>query len=590
MTKKFKSLLTDKGKALIADAIAGGKTISLKYFAVGDGNGSEVTPSTAQTALVNEVARIELNSVKETDANKTTVAAEAIIPADKGGFWIREAGIFTADGVLVAVSQMPVTYKPDTDDGATSTQTLRMLLAVSDASAISLTVDDSLIIATEAFVNEAIEAHAKSRNHPDASLTEKGFVQLSSKTNSDDEDKAATPKAVKAANGNAEKRLEKENNLSDVTDTAKALANIGGVPATRKINGHPLTDDANVTAQDIFNGQAVAIGDAVDLNTLTTPGLYYQTANVQAQSGQNYPEPAAGSLEVYKHAGITQVYRIYANSGTYIRTLYNGTWSAWTIQYDAVHKPAPADIGAVPASGGSVAYLDNATYYKTNPAGWYGGGAFADQYRNNAAPFLVPYGFASVKGTSQYLPIVKGISHTEGWGYGAAVSFGILRSGNADFGSAVINVIGDNGNTAIYSFDVNGTFNAPGQLYSGGTISAAGQISNSGNIVAGQGLYESGGTVRVYSPNNPPPQQDLSPYATTSWVTGNFYSAAQSDARFPTAFRVGARVQYNGPDYDGHVPQGAVNINNQTLDDDRINGVTYAYLQFYLNGNWYNFS
>lgn len=94
---------------------------------MGDGNGSEVTPSTAQTALVNEVARIELNSVKETDANKTTVAAEAIIPADKGGFWIREAGIFTADGVLVAVSQMPVTYKPDTDDGATSTQTMRML-------------------------------------------------------------------------------------------------------------------------------------------------------------------------------------------------------------------------------------------------------------------------------------------------------------------------------------------------------------------------------------------------------------------------------------------------------------------------------
>jgi len=332
MTKKFKSLLTDKGKALIADAIAGGKTISLKYFAVGDGNGSEVTPSAAQTALVNEVARIELNSVKETDANKTTVAAEAIIPADKGGFWIREAGIFTADGVLVAVSQMPVTYKPDTDDGATSTQTMRILLAVSDASAISLTVDDSLIIATEAFVNEAIDTHAKSRNHPDASTTDKGFVQLSSETNSSDEKKAATPKAVKAANDNANTR----------------------VPDTRKINGHALSDDANVTAQDIFNGQVVDIGNAVDLNTITTPGLYRQAANAQAASGKNYPEANAGSLEVYKHAGITQVYRVYNNSRQYARTLYGGTWSAWGKGYDTNNKPTASDTAALPITGGNV--------------------------------------------------------------------------------------------------------------------------------------------------------------------------------------------------------------------------------------------
>lgn len=227
MTKKFKSLLTDKGKALIADAIAGGKTINLKYLAVGDGNGSEITPSAAQTALVNEVARLELNSVKETDANRQIVTAEAIIPADRGGFWIREAGIFTSDGILIAVSQMPVTYKPDSDDGTASTQTIRMLLAVSEASVINLTVDDSMIIATEDFVNDAIKAHEKSRNHPDATTTEKGFVQLSSATNSTSEAQAATPKAVKAANDNANSRLEKEMNLSDLPDKVIARKNLG---------------------------------------------------------------------------------------------------------------------------------------------------------------------------------------------------------------------------------------------------------------------------------------------------------------------------------------------------------------------------
>ncbi|NQF31042.1 phage tail-collar fiber domain-containing protein [Enterobacter asburiae] len=363
-------------------------------------------------------------------------------------------------------------------------------------------------------------------------------------------------------------------------------------PLTRKVNGHALSEDVNVTAQDIFNGQAVAIGDAVDLNTLTTPGLYYQTTNIQAQNGQNYPEPAAGSLEVYKHAGITQVYRIYANSGTYIRALHDDTWSDWTLQYDVAHKPTPADIGAVPASGGSVAYLENATYYKTNPDGWYGGGAFADQYQNNAAPFLVPYGFESAKETSQYLPIIKGISHTAEHGYAAAVSFGILRSGNADFGSAVIHIIGDSGAGATYVFDANGVFNAPVQVYSGGTvvaagditssggnIHAAGQVDSGGNIVAGQGLYESGGAVRVYSSNNPPPQQDLSPYATQAWTVANFL---QGGIRLAS---LGVATNGNNDNEFAYAPDGAV----VTAVQQKTNytAVQYRYVQYNIGGNWY---
>lgn len=234
MAKKFASLMTEKGKTLIADAIAGGKTISLKYFAVGDGNGAEVTPSSSQTALVNEVARVEINSIKETDAARQVVAAEAIIPANKGGFWIREAGIFTSDGVLVAVSQMPVTYKPAASEGASSSQIVRMLMAISNASAVNITVDDSLVIATEDYVNSRLKEHEKSRNHPDATLDDKGFVQLSSATDSDDETMAATPRAVKAANDNADTRLSASENLSDLSDEVSARDNLGlGVLATK---------------------------------------------------------------------------------------------------------------------------------------------------------------------------------------------------------------------------------------------------------------------------------------------------------------------------------------------------------------------
>ncbi len=72
------------------------------------------------------------------------------------------------------------------------------------------------------------------------------------------------------------------------------------------------------------------------------------------------------------------------------------------------------------------------------------------------------------------------------------------------------------------------------------------------------------------------------------------YTKSESDAhynaKYPAQFRVGARVTYNGSDFGSHVPQGAVNINNYTNGDDRINGVVYAYLQYNLNGNWVNFA
>ncbi|MDF3611831.1 tail fiber protein, partial [Enterobacter hormaechei] len=185
------------------------------------------------------------------------------------------------------------------------------------------------VAATPKAVKAAYDLAKGKYTAQDATTAQKGIVQLSSATDSTSESVAATPKAVKAANDNAN----------------------GRVPSGRRINGHALTDDFNISAQDIFNGQAVAIGNAADLNAYTTAGLYYQPANAQAQTGRNYPETNAGSLEVYKHAGITQIYRIYNSSRAYIRTLYSGTWSAWVKQYDAANKPSPADINAVNKGG-----------------------------------------------------------------------------------------------------------------------------------------------------------------------------------------------------------------------------------------------
>ncbi len=138
------------------------------------------------------------------------------------------------------------------------------------------------------------------------------------------------------------------------TDKNKpTAADVGAVPSGRKVNGHALSSDVDVLPGDIFK-LSTGIGGNADLNEYTAPGLYYQPANAQAQTGKNYPETAAGSLEVYKHAGFTQIYRIYNNSRSYIRTMYGGTWSARTKQYDAANKPTASDVGALPSTGGTL--------------------------------------------------------------------------------------------------------------------------------------------------------------------------------------------------------------------------------------------
>ncbi|MEG7482506.1 phage tail protein [Citrobacter freundii] len=79
--------------------------------------------------------------------------------------------------------------------------------------------------------SDALKKHEQSRNHPDASTTEKGFVQLSSATDSDSEELAATSKAVKAANDNADKRLAKEQNGKDVPEKDVFVRNVGAARA-----------------------------------------------------------------------------------------------------------------------------------------------------------------------------------------------------------------------------------------------------------------------------------------------------------------------------------------------------------------------
>ncbi|NCG50837.1 phage tail protein [Serratia fonticola] len=221
---KYKAILTTAGAAKIAAASAGGKPLKIDRLAVGDGNGKLPTPSPAQTKLINERYRAALNSLTVDKAAPDRLIAELIIPASVGGFWLREMGLYDADGVLIAVSNMAESYKPKLEEGSGRTQTLRMVLIVSHTEAITLIVSGDMVTATRDFVAAAIDDHARSRNHPDATTAAKGVVQLSSVTNSASEALAATPKAVKAVSDAAVKLTQ---NLADLPDKAKARASLG---------------------------------------------------------------------------------------------------------------------------------------------------------------------------------------------------------------------------------------------------------------------------------------------------------------------------------------------------------------------------
>lgn len=156
MTTKFYALLTNQGAAKLANAAALGTKIQITEMAVGDGNGSLPTPDASQTRLVNEKRRAALNSLSIDAVNSSQIIAEQVIPENEGGFWIREIGLFDADGDMVAVANCAETYKPQLQEGSGRTQTIRMILIVNSTAAVTLKIDPSVVQATRKYVDDKV--------------------------------------------------------------------------------------------------------------------------------------------------------------------------------------------------------------------------------------------------------------------------------------------------------------------------------------------------------------------------------------------------------------------------------------------------
>ena len=346
MTVKYKTVITKAGaEKLAAATVPNGKKVNFTAMAVGDGGGTLPTPNASQTKLVREVWRHTLNKVSQDNKHKNYVVAELVIPPETGGFWLREMGLYDDTGTLIAVGNMAESYKPELAEGSGRAQTLRMVIMVSDIGSVELAIDTTLVMATQDYVDDKLAEHEQSRRHPDASLTAKGFTQLSSATDSTSETLAATPKAVKAAYDLAKAKYTAQDattsqkgiiQLSSATDSTSEV--LAATPKAVKV----ANDNAKAANENANTRLPIAGG-------WLTGGFGIKTAIGSVSFG-------VGNSDVYIANGASNKFLQLKHTG---ELKYDDK-----AIYHEGYKPTADDVGALPAKGTAEAAKKLATARK----------------------------------------------------------------------------------------------------------------------------------------------------------------------------------------------------------------------------------
>lgn len=549
MSKKFKTIITTAGaEKLAAATVPGGKKVSLTSMAVGDGGGTLPEPSAGQTKLINEVWRHALNKISQDNKNKNYIVAELVIPPDVGGFWMRELGLYDDAGTLIAVANMAESYKPKLAEGSGRAQTCRMVIIVSNVDSVALSIDTTTVMATQDYVDDKLAEHEKSRNHPDATLKEKGFVQLSSATNSESESLAATPKGVKAAydlaNGkytaqdasttqkgivqlssatdssdegkaattkavkiamdNANARLAKERNGGDIPNKPLFVQNIGLQDTVNKAAGALQKDQNLADIPDKAKARtALQLGTASILDVTTsatdnTPGRVLKVGD------------RGFGLAAINYVGIDfNTYKFAAGETLFLKMA------------DCTNIPAGVDTGYVVYAYVNVIGVRNVNNNVAVLIGDNGGAKYYWAVRSTNSSGVTTWSVRILPQTAADIFAV-GVSYTI---YGG-------NSGKVDFNSAPPGV------TAYVYADAAG---APPESavvidYWGGFTTQRVQIavaSASGRTYTR--VYNGKAWADwdpIYSVKYKPPYPDLSPYATKSWVLQNFVQNIDLTAPF----------------------------------------------------------
>ncbi|WP_342627575.1 phage tail protein [Nguyenibacter vanlangensis] len=305
----YTTIKTNYGLSLETAAQAAGTQISLTQMAIGDGGGNPVTPNPSQTGLVREVFRVALNAIAQSTEDATQFTAEAIIPAESGGYTMREAGLFTSDGSLFAVANLPSVYKPSSSEGAFGQVVVTMTFKAANADDVSLYVDENVSVATRLWVeNYVTPAHV----FPGGQTAQ----VLAKKSNADGDWEWVDPSAA----------------VQVLVDT--------------------IEEDQTLAA-----GQTV-----VNLNTVTTEGLAVFINGLRLEQNQ-WGKTSPTSLTLAQAGNDGDKITLVQNEQTGYSDVLRGKNNL-----SDVHDPVQslANIGGLPLSGGSVSgtlAVDGGTFY-----------------------------------------------------------------------------------------------------------------------------------------------------------------------------------------------------------------------------------
>ncbi|MDU7350581.1 MAG: phage tail protein [Citrobacter freundii] len=622
MSTKFKTIITTAGAAKLAAAtVPGGKKVNFTAMAVGDGGGVLPEPNVGQVKLINEVWRHALNKISQDNKNKNYIVAELVIPPDVGGFWMRELGLYDDAGTLIAVANMAESYKPKLAEGSGRAQTCRMVIIVSNVDSVALSIDATTVMATQDYVDDKLAEHEQSRRHPDATLNEKGFVQLSSATDSESESHAATPKAVKAvydlANGKytaqdastAQKGIVQLSSATDSNDEGKAATPKAVKAAYDLANGKYTAQDASTTLKGIV--QLSSATDSDDEGKAATPKAV-KAANDNAerrlakeQNGRDIPNKPLfvqniGLQDtVDKADGAVQRSEVQTSQDdvTAGKLLVNGSAIA-VRSISAINGGQVDDANNLPVNAASFVYGDA----KNSPSGNTGtildvsglgsgysiqlfanystGEILAFRARNGDNRTWNKWNFVFHTGNKPTSTDVGALPITGGDLKGQlSFSFSQPRNG----ANHLIYNGDDKGILAcgygyyqdrfdIHFYDENGAW-ASNPL----SIGRNGNTTVSGNL-SGRAVYE--GNTRVYSPNNPPPATDLSGCATQQWVLQNFVQNIDLTAPAEVGF-------WDGRGYMRPTDGAAMYNFNMVGGSSNVGNFIIRYMRKQVNSTWY---
>lgn len=307
---KYTAIFTTYGTQVLAKAIANNQPLRVTHFAIGDGNGKEVTVSASQERLVNEKHRAAISAVSLDPRNNKQVIFELTIPENVGGFYIREMGVFDANNKLVAYANCPESFKPTLASGSGKVQVMRMILLVASSNAVTLTVDDSVIFVTRGQLTpqtitansaNGVDQYGHSHAIDKASTTKPGIVQLTNDTGLDSENLGLTAKAGKVlAQGIAALRLVLNNYIPNNKKSSAVNSNSADTVATsaavktaydKGVDAKNAADGAQRTANnanDNANNRVPKTGDTTINGTLRAKNTSGGWSAYQFEASQGY--------------------------------------------------------------------------------------------------------------------------------------------------------------------------------------------------------------------------------------------------------------------------------------------------------------